>query len=248
MDLVMVGAEVLGDQVGVGELVAGLAARGLEPDAERGQPRCPASASSATTRLESMPPESSTPTGTSATMRRSHRDAQRVEHGALPVALASSPRGSRRGTPAPVDGPRGAAVRMDDAHGRGRQLPHAGQDGPRSRHDRVEAHVVVQRHRIDRGVHVAGGEQCRQRRGEPQPARRLERYSGLMPSRSRPSTSRPLSRSSTAKANMPRKWSTQRVPHRWYALSSTSLSESRRTGSRRRRARGAARGSCRCSR
>ena len=67
----MVGAELLGDEVGVLELVAGLPARGVEADAERLQPGCPASASSATTRLESMPPESSTPTGTSATIRRS---------------------------------------------------------------------------------------------------------------------------------------------------------------------------------
>ena len=35
------------------------------------RPCWPASASSATTRLESMPPDSSTPTGTSATIRRS---------------------------------------------------------------------------------------------------------------------------------------------------------------------------------
>ena len=34
-------------------------------------PVCPASASRPTTRLESMPPDSSTPTGTSATIRRS---------------------------------------------------------------------------------------------------------------------------------------------------------------------------------
>ncbi len=35
------------------------------------RPCCPLSASSATIRLESMPPDSSTPTGTSATIRRS---------------------------------------------------------------------------------------------------------------------------------------------------------------------------------
>ena len=66
----MVGAEAVGDRVGVVELVALLAAGGLEADAERRQIRLARSASSATTRLESMPPDSSTPTGTSATIRR----------------------------------------------------------------------------------------------------------------------------------------------------------------------------------
>ena len=51
------------------------------------------------------------------------------------------------------------------------------------------------------------------------------RYSGLIPSRSRPRVSTPVSRSATANANMPRKWSTQSVPQRWNALSSTSVSE-----------------------
>jgi hypothetical protein len=37
LDLVVIGAEVLSDQIGVGELVAGLATRRMEADAERGQ-------------------------------------------------------------------------------------------------------------------------------------------------------------------------------------------------------------------
>ena len=46
-----------------------------------------------------------------------------------------------------------------------------------------------------------------------------------MPSRSRAMITRPLSRSTTTKANMPLKWSTQPVPQRWYALRITSVSE-----------------------
>ena len=46
-----------------------------------------------------------------------------------------------------------------------------------------------------------------------------------MPSRSRASTSRPVACSTMAKANMPRKWSTQSVPHCAYALPITSVSE-----------------------
>ena len=79
--------EVLRDQVGVLELVAGLAARGVEADAERLQACCPASASSATTSEESIPPESSTPTGTSATIRRSTAVRSEVEQRLLPVPL-----------------------------------------------------------------------------------------------------------------------------------------------------------------
>ena len=46
-----------------------------------------------------------------------------------------------------------------------------------------------------------------------------------MPSRSRASTSRPVSRSTIANANMPLKCSTQRWPQRWKALMTTSVSE-----------------------
>jgi hypothetical protein len=55
-------------------------------------PRCPPSASSATMKLESRPPDSSTPTGTSATMRRStavrsrSRTASRHASGGIGVA------------------------------------------------------------------------------------------------------------------------------------------------------------------
>ena len=49
-----------------------------------------------------------------------------------------------------------------------------------------------------------------------------EKYSGLMPSRSRAQNSR--SPSQIAKANMPRKWSTQSGPHRRYAARITSVS------------------------
>ena len=50
------------------------------------RPVWPASASSATTRLESMPPESSTPTGTSATIRRSTATRSLLQERLLPVA------------------------------------------------------------------------------------------------------------------------------------------------------------------
>ena len=46
-----------------------------------------------------------------------------------------------------------------------------------------------------------------------------------MPSRSRPRVSTPVSRSATANANMPQKRSTHAAPHRWNALSSTSVSD-----------------------
>ena len=78
-------------------------------------------------------------------------------------------------------------------------------------HDRVEAHVVVQRDRVDRGVDAAAGQQRGQRRRRIAAGRRsARRYSGLMPSRSRPRTSRPgVAAPACANANMPKKWSTQ---------------------------------------
>ncbi len=50
------------------------------------------------------------------------------------------------------------------------------------------------------------------------------RYSGLMPRRSRPSSTLPLSRSQIAKANMPCRRRTKLGPQAWYALMSTSVS------------------------
>ena len=49
-------------------------------------------------------------------------------------------------------------------------------------------------------------------------------YSGLMPSRSRASTTRPLSRSTMTTANIPSRCSANRSPHVAYALSTTSVS------------------------
>ena len=136
-------------------------------------PTWPSSASSATTSDESSPPDSSTPTGTSATIRRrtASRSASRV-----------ASRQSRAFIPAYSGGARVRAASRrarswcrpaDGADGGRRQLAHAGQDGPRRRHHRVERHVVVQRDRVERGVDVAGGQQRGQRGGEAQPARRL---------------------------------------------------------------------------
>ena len=47
------------------------------------------------------------------------------------------------------------------------------QDGARRRHHGVERQVVVERHRVERGVDAARGQQRRQARGEAQLARRL---------------------------------------------------------------------------
>ncbi len=66
----MAGTEGLGDQVGVFELIAGHAARGLEADTEGVELALTGLASNPTIKLESRPPDSSTPIATSATMRR----------------------------------------------------------------------------------------------------------------------------------------------------------------------------------
>ena len=71
-------------------------------------------------------------------------------------------------------------------------------------HHGVERQIVVQGDADRSGVDATAGEQGRQRRGEPNAMGYLRIiYSGLMPSRSRPSNTRPLSRSAMAKANMP---------------------------------------------
>ena len=133
-------------------------------------PTWPSSASSATTSDESSPPESSTPTGTSATIRRrtasrsASRMASRQSRGAHPGVL-----GPADVLGPPVDALAAGAVRLDRADGGRRQLADPGQDRARRRHHRVERHVVVQRDRVDRGVDAAAGQQRGQRRGEAQP-------------------------------------------------------------------------------
>src|SRR5690606_32756096 len=71
LDAVVVGGEALGDQVGVLELVACSPLAASNPIEKVRRSFWPASASSATITLESTPPDRSTPTGTSATWRRS---------------------------------------------------------------------------------------------------------------------------------------------------------------------------------
>ena len=125
-------------------------------------------------RLESSPPESSTPTGTSATSRRRTAARSASPIGGPPVGGVHPRVG---GLPHVVGSPvhllAAAPVRLDHPQGGRRQLAHAAQHGPRRGHDGVPGQVVVQRHRVDAGVDVAGPQQRGQGGGEPQPPRCL---------------------------------------------------------------------------
>ncbi len=64
----------------------------------------------------------------------------------------------------------------------------------------------------------------RTRRVPVLPPAASDTYSGLMPSRSRAMTVRPVSRSLMTQANIPSSRSTQRVPHCAYPRMTTSVS------------------------
>ena len=156
-------ANSLGDEVGVLELVAGLAGGGVEPDAEGLEPAGP-------------PARAGPRPATSRARRRAARrpGRRRPSGGARPAAAppASASRQSGRRHPgelgaayvlgSPVDVVGERAVRLHGAHRRRGQLADAAQDRARRRDDRVEAHVVVQGDRVDR--------RCRPRRPPAAPA------------------------------------------------------------------------------
>ena len=226
MDLVVVGVEGLGDQVGVEVLVAGFASGGVEANAERGQPV-----------LALLGQQRHHDRGVDATRQQHahghigdhpafHRGTQRIHHSDLPVAdrpgrpgrvaaeLGCSSTRCRRanrraGSPAPLPAEacahRGRSSSAP-APQSGRSCSGAARSGP----------VRCRRHR-HRAAHAPW---TRTAAARASPAR----YSGLMPSRSRASVTTPESRSAIANANMPLNRSTQRMPHLWNALITTSLS------------------------
>ncbi len=171
-DLVVVGAVVPGDDVGVLELVALLAAGGLEADREGLQ--------AVLTRLGEQPDDQA---GVQATRQQAadgdvgdeaalDRGAQRGEDRVLPVGLR--PVGALGGAledRLPVGLLRSRAVGLDAHDGARLAACARPQDRARRGHHRVEAQVVVQRDRIEVGVHPARGDQGRQRRREPQRTR-----------------------------------------------------------------------------
>ena len=173
MDLVVVGVEGLGHQVGIEVLVAGFAVGSVEADAKRGQPM-----------LTLLGEQRHHHRGVDAAGQQHtdrhvgdhpafHAGTQRVHQRGLPVAgrpgrLVRIP--TKVGVP--VDGVGVRTVWLDHPHRCRGQLAHAAVNGARRRHHRVECHVVVQRLAIQIGVHAAGFEQCTYRRCEPQSARR----------------------------------------------------------------------------
>ncbi len=173
-DLVVVGGEVLGDQVGIDELVALLAMRLLEADGEGHQPG-----------LSRFGEQADDDAGIDAAGKQ-HADRHVGDHAARHRLAQSGSVMSRHSSAErrtsslgalehrrPVDAILGAPVRLDDADGGGRQLLHALQHGERRRHHGVERHVEMQRGRIDLRVDAARRQQRRQRRGEAEPSRLL---------------------------------------------------------------------------
>ena len=173
-DLLVIRAELARDEVGVLELVAGLACGGVETDAERLEPPLALLREQAhdQRRVEAAGEQhADRDVGDHAAL---DGQPQRRQHGVAPVGRRHP---GELGAPdvlgAPVDVVGERAVRLHGAHGRRGQLAHAVEDRVRRRDDRVEAHVVVQRDLVDRRVDLAALQQRRQPRGEPQPVRGL---------------------------------------------------------------------------
>ena len=127
-----------------------------KPTENVASPCWPCSASSATIRLESSPPDSRIPTGHVGHHPPPHRHPQRVHDRALPVRRR--PVRARRVAlerRVPVAALAPPSVGLQHQQRRGRELAHAAQDRPRRGHDRVEGEVVVQRHRVDARVDPA---------------------------------------------------------------------------------------------
>ena len=60
------------------------------------------------------------------------------------------------------------AIRFDAHYGSRRQFAHALEDGEGRGHNRVKGHVVVQGDRIDVGIQITRGDQCREKGRETQ--------------------------------------------------------------------------------
>ena len=104
-------------------------------------PRWPSSASSATIRLESSPPESSMPDRHVGDHPPPHRDAQRLAHRARAQSSAAQSRVRRRArTAGPSSAARARAPSGSTTSSvAGGELAHAAQDRARRGHDRVPA-------------------------------------------------------------------------------------------------------------
>ena len=96
-DLMVVGAEPVGHDVGVGELVTPDTADGLKADRERPQPGLPGLGEQSDDQAESRPPDSRQPTGNIGDQPAAHGDAQRLENRVLPVIFGPVGRGVRGG-------------------------------------------------------------------------------------------------------------------------------------------------------
>ena len=174
MDLVVVGLEFLGDDVGIDELVADLAMGILEADREGLQ-----------VLLAGLGEQRDDQAGIDAPRQQHadrhvgdhapvHRQPQRREQPFAPLVCRHvDVRVGALVVHLPVDVVLHAAVRLDDPDGGRRQLLDALEDRPRGGHHGMERHVVVQADPVDLGVDAAAGDEGGQGGGEAQLARRL---------------------------------------------------------------------------
>ena len=161
------GVIALGDQVGILELVAALAAGILEADGEGQQVVHPGFVQQAHQQARIDPAGEQHADLAGGALADRHRFAEAVEDALLPVverqlalvrawAVVQRPPGALLA----------AAVEVDAHPGRRRQLLHALQQGVRGGNHGVEVEVEIQRLRIEVAGDVAALEQGRQARGE----------------------------------------------------------------------------------
>ncbi len=152
----MVGLELLGDQVRELELVALVLADPVETDAEGREPALSVLREQGDDQTRVETPRQEDPDRNVRHHAALHGDAQRIAHRLGPIF--GLPAGEARVTRVvrpPIALGDAPPVGRDDHYRRRRQLAHALQDRARGRHRRVPGQVVVQRNRVELGVHTS---------------------------------------------------------------------------------------------
>ncbi len=169
-DLMMVGAEAVGDDVGIVKLVPLLLTDGLKADGEGLQPVLAGFRQQPDDQRAIQPAGQEHADGHVSDQAALHRGTHNLKHRLLPAVEILRIVAPGAVLDAPINPGGAAAIRLHPHQGGRRQLLHAGQNGMRRGHHGVEAEIMVKRHRVDIPVDLRVGQQRRQGGGKAQAA------------------------------------------------------------------------------